>query len=138
MVVSKFISIKTSGHTDIIDITGDVQENLIKTKLKNGIVNVSVPGSTAGITTAEFEPGQIADLKKLFQDLIPEDTHYKHDDTWGDANGYAHLRSALIGTSKSFPFIDAKLSLGTWQQIVLIDFDNRPRLRKIILQFIGG
>jgi secondary thiamine-phosphate synthase enzyme len=100
-------------------------------------VNVSVPGSTAGITTAEYEPGQIADLKKLFQDLIPEDTYYKHDDTWGDANGYAHLRSALIGTSKSFPFIDAKLSLGTWQQIVLIDFDNRPRLRKIILQFIG-
>ena len=137
MVVSKFTSIKTSGHTDIIDITGDVQENLIKTKLKNGIVNISVPGSTAGITTAEYEPGQIADLKKLFQDLIPEDTHYKHDDTWGDANGYAHLRSALIGTSKTFPFIDAKLSLGSWQQIVLIDFDNRARSREIVVQVIG-
>lgn len=137
MVVTKSISLKTAGHTDIIDITGDVQAALSKTKLINGIVNVSVPGSTAGITTCEYEPGLVKDLKKLFQDLIPEDISYNHDATWGDANGYAHLRSSLIGTSRTFPFIDAKLCLGTWQQIILIDFDNRPRSRKVILQFIG-
>ncbi|MFH1202459.1 MAG: secondary thiamine-phosphate synthase enzyme YjbQ [Candidatus Omnitrophota bacterium] len=137
MIVTNSIRLETAGDTDIIDITQELQSLLSRSKLKSGMVSVSVAGSTAAITTCEYEPALVKDIKKLFQDIIPKNKSYHHDATWGDANGYAHLRSSLVGTSKTFPFINAKLSLGTWQQIILIDFDNRPRKREVIVQFIG-
>ena len=137
MVIAKEFSLNTQGDTDIIDITAKVAAELNKAKLKNGIVNISVVGSTAAITTCEYEDGLVSDLKEIFEKIIPKSKSYHHDTTWGDANGYAHLRSTLLGTTKTFSFCDGKLILGTWQQIILLDFDNRPRTRRVHLQFIG-
>lgn len=137
MTTLKEFSLNTNGDTDIINITEQVQKELKDVKLKNGIVAISSPGSTLSFTTIEFEPALAQDLKEFFEKAIPKGKHYRHDDTWGDANGYAHLRSSLLGPSIVIPFQNQKLSLGTWQQIVLIDFDNRPRERKIKLTFIG-
>lgn len=136
-IICKYIRLKTKGADDFIDITGDVQNSLNETRLKNGIVTVFVKGSTAGITTFEYEPGLASDMKQFYERLVPSDRHYSHDDTWGDANGFSHIRSAIQGPSLVVPFESGKLSLGTWQQIVLAEFDNRPREREIILQFIG-
>ena len=105
--------------------------------VKKGIVNISVVGSTAALTTCEFEPGLVQDIKDTFDKLIPEGKKYHHDAAWGDGNGHAHLRSSLVGPSLTVSFKEAELVLGTWQQIIFIDFDNRPRQRKIILQFLG-
>lgn len=127
----------TKSNTDILNITDEVDSRLIKTGFKNGIVNISVLGSTCAITTCEYEPGLVNDLKKAFENLIPEDKEYNHDGAWHDGNAHSHLRSSLVGPSLSVSFIDAKLFLGTWQQIIFIDFDNRARKRKILLQFIG-
>ncbi|NQU73339.1 MAG: YjbQ family protein [Candidatus Omnitrophica bacterium] len=131
------LDIPTKGDTDIINITGEVENALHEVKLKEGIVNISLVGSTGAITTIEYEPALVKDLKELLENLIPKQKRYCHDDTWGDANGYAHLRSSILGTSKTFPVCKGKISLGTWQQVALIDFDNRPRQRKVILQFVG-
>ncbi len=136
-IINKKINLSTKGHTDIIDITEKVKEALMETKLKKGIVNISIAGSTAGITTCEYEPALIRDLKDFFDTVAPRNKPYHHDVTWGDANGYAHIRSSLIGTTKSFSFGSHGLNLGNWQQVVFIDFDNRPRQREINLQFIG-
>ena len=136
-VITKTIHVSTKGDTDIIDITTDVNRELGKTKLNEGIVCISIPGSTAGITTCEYEPGLIKDLKEVFQKLAPQGKPYHHDDTWHDGNGHAHVRASLLGGSATFPFSKSQLILGTWQQIILIDFDNHPRQRKIILQFVG-
>ena len=136
-VVRKTIHVNTKGFSDIINLTGFVESSLNDTNIREGIVTVFVPGSTAGITTIEFESGAVQDLKACVNRLIPEDIHYQHNVRWGDGNGFSHVRSALLGPSLTVPVADGELMTGTWQQIVLIDFDNRPRYRDIILTFIG-
>lgn len=130
-------NISTKGFNDIIDITNQVEDIIIKQNFNEGNVLVFVPGATAGITTIEYEPGLIKDYPQLMEKLIPSNKTYNHDSTWHDGNGYAHLRASLQGASLAVPFKDKKLLLGTWQQIILIDFDNRPRNRKIVVQIIG-
>ena len=136
-VVSKQLNLKTKGAGDLINITEEVQEALKESGLKQGAVTVFVIGSTAAITSFEYEPGLISDIKGLYEKLIPSTKPYAHDEVWGDANGFSHLRAALQGPSLVIPFNSAKLILGTWQQIVLAEFDTRPRQRKIVLQFMG-
>ena len=130
-------SLNTQGNNDIKDITGPVAEQLGASGLKEGIVTVFVSGSTAGITTVENESGLLQDLDDMLNRLVPRDMEYRHDRAWGESNGFSHLRAAHIGASFSAPFSEGRLSLGTWQQIVLIDFDNRPRERKVIVKIIG-
>lgn len=136
-VITEYIQLSTHGDTDVIDITSQVSKKLKSAGIKNGIVNICVSGSTGALTTCEYEPGLIADIKDVFNKLIPHGKRYHHDDAWGDGNGHAHLRASLVGPSLTVPFNNAKLILGTWQQIIFIDFDNRPRQRKIVLQFLG-
>ena len=134
---SSAFQLKTEGFSDVHDITGQVTEFISKSKISEGIALVFVPGSTAGITTIEFESGAIADLKRAIERLAPEGIHYEHDARWGDGNGFAHVRAALLGPSLSIPVAQGRLLLGTWQQIVLIDFDNRPRKREVVVCAVG-
>ncbi len=136
-VITKEIIKTTRGNCDIINITESVFSVLKESKMKEGNCTVFSIGSTASITTIEYEPGLIKDLPKLLDKLIPSVGKYSHNDTWGDGNGHAHLRSSIIGTSVCIPFIKGELLLGTWQQLVLIDFDNRTRTRRITVQLIG-
>lgn len=136
-VITKHIQLKTKGKCHVVNITDKVNDALGESGLSDGAATVFVIGSTGGLTTLEYEPALVKDLSKLFEKLIPSNITYEHDATWGDANGYSHLRASLLGPSLSIPFVDGKLTLGTWQQIIFIDFDNRPRSRKIVLQFIG-
>jgi secondary thiamine-phosphate synthase enzyme len=131
------IFVQTTGKTDIIDITPKVAKQLKDGTIESGSVSLFVPGSTAALTTIEFESGVVNDLKKAIDRMAPEDIYYKHNERWGDGNGYAHVRAALIGPSLHIPVIDSKMTLGTWQQIVLMDFDNRPRERLILVQISG-
>jgi len=131
------LSFKTKGRTDILDITPHVRQEVEASGAKDGVVTIFVPGSTAGVTTIEYESGVLQDLAEAIERLAPESIHYHHDARWGDGNGFSHVRAALLGPSLSVPFSAGKLQLGTWQQIVLIDFDNRPRHRQIVLQIIG-
>ncbi len=128
---------ETRGFTDILDITDDVRHLLAKSGLENGSVLLFVPGSTGGLTTIEYEPGLLEDLPELFEKLIPSNRPYHHDKTWGDGNGFSHLRASLLGPSLNVPFSHGRLTLGTWQQIIFIDFDNRPRHRHLVVQIIG-
>lgn len=137
MVVTKKIKLETKGNCDIIDITPQVEHEVALAKLNSGTVTVFVAGSTAGVTTIEFEPGLLADSKNMWERLVPKGIPYDHDGRWGDGNGFSHVRASLLGPSLVVPFGDRKLTLGTWQQIVLVDFDNRPRSRQIILQIMG-
>ena len=137
MILTKSIQIDSNGRTDIIDITEQVQQILSSSKLNEGSLLVFVPGSTAGITTIEFEPGLLSDYPEFFEKIVPSDKNYHHDDTWQDGNGHSHVRAALQGASLTVPFQTGKLLLGTWQQIILVDFDNRPRSRKVIVQLNG-
>lgn len=137
MVITRKISLQTKGSCDIIDITPQVEQQLAATNLNSGTVTIFVSGSTAGISTIEFEPGLITDLQEMWQRIAPENVPYHHDRRWGDGNGYSHVRASLLGASLVVPFSDRRLSLGTWQQITLIDFDNRPRSRQLILQIMG-
>lgn len=137
MIITKEITFKTKGVDDIIDITPRIAEEFHKTKLTKGIVTVFVQGSTAAVTTIEYEPGLLKDLPDLYEKIIPRSKTYAHDSTWGDANGYAHLRAALQGASITIPFSNGDLLLGTWQQVVFLEFDNRSRQRRVVLQFIG-
>ena len=136
-IITTQINISTKGFNDIINITPDIESHLRKSRLSQGQVTAFIGGSTGGITTIEYEPGLIQDLPEALEKIAPMKKSYHHDRTWGDGNGYAHIRSALVGTSLTVPFAEGKLLLGTWQQVVFIDFDNRPRSRKIILQFMG-
>jgi secondary thiamine-phosphate synthase enzyme len=131
------ITEKTAGFCDIIDLTTKISEYIEQAKIRQGLVSVFVSGSTAGITTIEHEPGLVQDLKELVEKLIPSNRRYHHDDRWGDDNGFSHLRAALFGPSVSIPIEDGRPLLGTWQQVILLDFDNRPRTREIIVQLIG-
>lgn len=137
MIITEIIEIQTKGHGDTLDLTARVAEVVAQSKLKNGIVTVFVTGSTAGVTTIEFEPNLVVDFKDMWQKLAPEGVPYHHDNTWGDRNGYAHVRASLLGASLVIPFSDGKLTLGTWQQVVLVDFDERPRQRKLVVQVMG-
>ncbi len=136
-IVTDYISVSTKGDTDIIDITERVGALLKKHEYKEGNATVFVSGSTASVTTVEYEPGLRADLPEAFERMAPVAKLYHHDATWGDGNGYAHVRASLLGPTLIVPFSKGKLLLGTWQQIVLIDFDNRSRSRKIVVQLIG-
>ena len=136
-VFSEKIQFQTKGFTDIINITNDVHHFISKNGCANGQLLIFIDGSTAAISTIEYEPGLLQDLPKFLESIIPMEKVYHHDETWHDGNGYAHLRSTLIGTSMTVPVIDDRVVLGTWQQIILIDFDNGPRKRSVILQFVG-
>lgn len=128
----------TNGFCDIIDITGKITVQVRNAEIKDGLLTLFVSGSTASLTTIEHEPGLVQDLKEFIEKLIPSDRRYHHDDRWGDNNGFSHLRAALFGPSLQIPIKDGRLVLGTWQQIILLDFDNRPRTREIVVQLIGG
>lgn len=128
---------KTKGDCDIINLSDALIVSFEKSKLKNGNVTVFVVGSTASISTIEYEPGLKKDLPEILEKFIPAGKKYHHNDTWGDHNGHSHLRSTLFGCSQTIPFINSELQLGTWQQVILIDFDERSRNRKVIFQFIG-
>ncbi len=130
-------SLSTQGETDILDITDKVEDCVRRSGVKEGHVLVFSPGSTVGITTVEHEPGLIQDLKEAFEKLAPRRASYHHEDTWHDGNGYAHVRASLLGQDKVFPVRNGKLLRGTWQQIVFIDFDNRPRQRTVAVQVVG-
>ena len=128
---------KSQGFCDIIDITAKVQEQVKKEQVQKGVVTLFVPGSTAALTTIEYEPGLVQDLKELVEKLIPSGRRYHHDDRWGDDNGFSHLRASLFGPSLQIPIEGGRLALGTWQQIILVDFDNRPRTREVTVQVMG-
>ena len=136
-VITKTTRIKTRGENDMIDITGETSKAVEESKLKDGIVTVFVSGSTAAITTIEYEPGLTQDFPRMLSRIAPKDIEYEHDNTWRDGNGHSHVRASLIGPSLTIPFKDGDLILGTWQQIVLLETDTRQRERKIILQIIG-
>lgn len=136
-VISKTIRIATEGNCDIINITPEVAKEVSNSSVSSGIATVFIVGSTAGITTIEFEPGLVADFKGMWDRITPKEIPYQHDRAWGDGNGHSHVRSSLLGASLTIPFINKRLTLGTWQQIIMIDFDNRPRSREIIVQVIG-
>lgn len=136
-VDTRSFKISTKGNSDIIDITEKVSKEIENSSIAEGNVLIFVSGSTAGITTIEFEPGLRKDYPEFFEKLIPSNKSYHHDDTWHDGNGHSHIRASLQGASFSVPFVNKKLLLGTWQQIILIDFDNRSRSREIIIQLNG-
>jgi len=137
MVITKNISLQTKGDCDIIDITSQVQQQLSETEITDGVVTVFITGSTAGVTTIENEPGLIADFKAMWERVVPKNIECRHDRAWGEGNGYSHVRASLLGASLAVPFNNKKLSLGTWQQLVVVDFDNRPRSRQVLLQIMG-
>ena len=137
MVVTKGISLSTKGECDIIDITPQVEKRVIEANIYNGTVTIFVAGSTAGITTIEFESGLLSDFQNMWERNIPRNIPYNHDRRWGDGNGYSHVRASLLGPSLVVPFNDKRLTLGTWQQVVFMEFDNRARQRRVVLQFMG-
>lgn len=136
-VITDNFKVSTRGDSEVIDITDDVGRIIAKHHLKDGNATVFVSGSTAGVTTVEYEPGLIKDLPEAFERVAPTNKRYHHDDTWHDGNGHAHVRASLLGPSLTVPFAKGELLVGTWQQVVLIDFDNRPRTRNIVVQLIG-
>jgi secondary thiamine-phosphate synthase enzyme len=131
------ILIQSTAETDVIDVTGEVAHEVRQSNVRDGAVTLFIPGSTAGLTTIEFESGVINDLKKAIERMAPEDIYYEHNERWGDGNGYSHVRAAIFGPSLHIPIVDGKMTLGAWQQIVLLDFDNRPRKRRIVVQISG-
>lgn len=137
MVENYGIRLETGGFGEIFDITDKVEESVKKSGITNGMVNIFVPGSTGGITTIEFEPGLRKDMPELLEKLIPSNKPYEHDKTWGDGNGFSHLRAALIGPSLTAPVAAGTVRHGTWQQIVFMDFDNRARSRELIITVMG-
>ncbi len=137
MIITGTLYLNTRGHTDVINITRDVQEAVTRSGLREGVVTLFCPGSTGGLTTLEYESGVISDLQELLDRITPPDHAYRHHLRWGDDNGHSHLRAALIGPSLSVPFVNKQLTLGTWQQIVFIDFDTVPRERQLIVQIMG-
>ncbi len=132
------VSLTSQGHSEVIDITPQVADRLAQGSVRNGVVTLFVVGSTAALTTTEYEPGLAeTDLKALYERLAPEDGDYAHEATWNDDNGHSHCRATLTGPSLTIPLVSGKLTLGTWQQIILLDFDTRPRQREVIVQVLG-
>jgi len=136
-IINEKLNLNTKGNPDLINITAELSRLLESAKMKKGNLTAFVVGSTAGLLTFEYEPGLIEDIREFYERMIPEARHYYHDDTWGDANGYSHLRASLTGPSLTIPFENGRLLLGTWQQVVLAEFDHQPRQRQIIVQLIG-
>jgi secondary thiamine-phosphate synthase enzyme len=137
MIHSETISINTKGFSDIIDITDRVDAVIGRSRIENGLVTVFCPGSTGAVTTIEYESGVLRDLQKAIEKIAPSNIPYEHDKRWGDGNGFSHVRAALMKPSLTIPVVRGKLALGTWQQIVFIDFDNRKRERNILVQVMG-
>ena len=136
-VVTKTAELRTTGATDILDITELATQHLAESGVRQGAMILFVPGSTGALTTIEYESGVLEDLAEAIERFAPRDIEYAHDQRWGDGNGYAHVRAALVGPSLQIPVVDGRLCLGTWQQVVLLDFDNHPRMRRLIIQVIG-
>jgi secondary thiamine-phosphate synthase enzyme len=136
-VITKTIEIKSKGENDMVDITDQTFKAIFESKLENGIVTIFVSGSTAAVTTIEYEQGLRFDFPMMLNRIIPKDVEYKHDETWHDGNGHSHVRASLVGPSLTVPFKDRNLMLGTWQQIVFCELDTRSRERRITLQIIG-
>jgi len=136
-VKTESISLSTRGNADIQDITNQITNAVSRSGLTSGTVTIFCPSSTSALTTIEFEGGALNDLRRLFDEIIPVNREYAHNERWHDGNGHSHVRAALLGPSITIPFVDKQLTLGTWQQVIYVDFDNRPRQRKLILQLIG-
>lgn len=136
-VITLSIRIETRGNADMIDITDSVANSIQESGLDNGTVTIFCASSTSGLTTIEYESGCLDDLKRLFDEIIDPNRHYAHNARWGDGNGHSHVRAALLGPSLTVPFVSSRLTLGTWQQIIFVDFDNRSRRRELVLQVIG-
>ena len=137
MVMTQTIQLRTRGDGDVHDITRQVAGAVQASDLKDGIVTVFVRGSTGAVSTVEYEPGLVADLGDYFDRAVPPDIPYQHDRRWHDGNGHSHVRATLLGPSLTVPFVDGRLTLGTWQQIVFLDFDVRPRSRELVVQVMG-
>jgi len=137
MVITETINIQTRGNGDMIDISDKVAQVITDSNINNGTATIFVSGSTAGVTTIEYEGGLVSDFKSMWERIIPQNVEYQHDKRWGDGNGFSHIRASLLGPSLVIPFANKKLTLGTWQQIIVVDFDNRPRARGIYIQLLG-
>ena len=138
MVETKKIKVETKGNCDIVDITRQVSEVIARSGIASGTITLFNVGSTAGITTTEYEPGLVNyDIAAAFEKIAPRNARYEHEETWHDDNGHSHVRACLLGPSMSVPVVDGQMTLGTWQQIILVDFDTRPRTRTVICQIIG-
>lgn len=137
MVITRKISVQTQGHCQILDITQQVAQEITQCPANSGIITLFLVGSTAGITTIEYEGGLLSDFQKMWDRNVPVNIPYQHDRAWGEGNGYSHVRASLLGASLTIPFNNKGMTLGTWQQIVLVDFDNRPRTREVVLQIMG-
>lgn len=131
------IFLTTQGNTEIIDITSQVSDCIASSSLTNGLVTIFCPSSTSAVTTLEYEEGVLKDLQRTINEIVPVDKYYQHDEAWHDGNGHSHVRAALLKASLSIPIVDGRMTLGTWQQVVFIDFDTRPRNREIIVQIMG-
>lgn len=136
-VITARLSLQTQGNADIQDITPAVAERVAASGLRAGVVTLFSPSSTSALTTIEYEAGCLSDLRRLLDEIIDPARPYAHNARWGDGNGHAHVRAALLGPSLSIPFVDGRLTLGTWQQIIFLDFDNRPRRRELVVQMVG-
>lgn len=136
-VVSKIVELSTSGNGDVIDITGSITSAVREAAVANGTVTIFSPSATSALTTLEYESGCVEDLQRVFNEIADPKRHYAHNARWGDGNGHSHVRAALLGPSLTIPIIDGGLTLGTWQQIVFVDFDNRPRRRRLVAQIVG-
>jgi secondary thiamine-phosphate synthase enzyme len=137
MVITESITFNTQGNGQVVDITNDVARKVVESGIKDGLVTIFTPSATSSLTTIEYESGAVTDLQSLFDRLAPQDLEYRHDLRWRDGNGHSHVRAALLGPSLSVPFVGEQLTLGTWQQIVFLDFDVRPHHRKLVLQILG-
>ena len=137
MVVTRSIHLHTQGNADILDITEEVAGAVSDAGLQDGTVTIFSPSATSALTTIEYEPGCLSDLRRLFDEIVDPERHYAHNARWGDGNGHSHVRAALLGPSFTVPFVDGRLTLGTWQQIIFVDFDNRPRERELVAQIVG-
>lgn len=136
-VITQSLTLETDGHGDVVDITGGVAQAVAQSDLRSGIAAVFSPSATSALTTIEYESGCVSDLQRLFNEIANPDRHYAHNARWGDGNGHSHVRAALLGPSLTVPFVDGRLTLGTWQQIIFVDFDNRARRRELVVQLIG-
>jgi secondary thiamine-phosphate synthase enzyme len=137
VVETRYISVETGGDGDILDLTQDIQNQIRISGINDGVATIFTPSATSGITTLEFEPGCVEDLQRLFNEILPPEHNYAHNQRWGDGNGHSHARAGLIKPSLTVPIVEGKLTLGTWQSIILLDFDNRPRERRLVVQIMG-
>ena len=137
MIKNTAVSFNSRGNADVNDITDQVAEAIRRSELKDGTVTIFCPSSTSALTTIEYESGCVSDLRRMFDEIVPADREYAHNARWGDGNGHSHIRAALLGASLTVPFIGGRMTLGTWQQIIHVDFDNRPRQRQLVVHMMG-